>query len=161
MSKVIRALLAASLVALILPAGVTAHWPIVDRYSWVSQWYWSGHRAIDIAAPYGTRIVPIRTGQVVFAGWRSGGGGYQVYVSHGNGLYTVYCHMSRVHAWRGEWVRDESTVIGYVGASGDATGPHTHTEVWHGYPWHYGSYRVNPWYYIDSGWFFPYRYRAI
>src|SRR5438132_2351220 len=146
MSKLKRALLAALAVAFILPTAlptaVSAHWPIASRYSWVSQYYWSGHPAVDIAAPSGTRIVPIRSGRVVFAGWRNNCGGYQVIVSHGNGLYTGYYHLSKVRAWKGEWVTDQTTTIGYVGMSGCATGPHTHTEVWRGgVPWTSGAYR--------------------
>jgi murein DD-endopeptidase MepM/ murein hydrolase activator NlpD len=157
-NKLIRAFIAAGMVAAMLPATVSAHWPIVDRYAWISQWYSSSHRAIDIAAPSGTKIVPIRSGKVVYAGWKSDGGGYRVIVYHGNGTYSAYYHMSKVRAWKGEYVYDQRTVIGYVGQTGTATGPHTHTEVWHLYPWSSGSYRVNPWYFINSGWYLPYRY---
>ena len=157
--KWIRALVAASLVAIILPAAVLAHWPVEDRYSYVSQGYWSGHPADDLAAPYGTPVVPLRSGTVVVARWVSNCGGYQVWVSHGNGLYTAYYHLSRITSYRGEHVYDSTTVIGRVGESGCATGPHTHVEVWRGWPWGSGSYRVNPWTYIDSGTWLPYRYR--
>jgi murein DD-endopeptidase MepM/ murein hydrolase activator NlpD len=160
MIKLTRALLAALVVALVLPAAAFAHWPVAYRYSYISQWYSSGHPALDIAAPSGTRIVPIRSGKVVFAGWKSDCGGYRVIVSHGNGLYTGYYHMSKVNAWKGEWVTDQTTTLGYVGSSGCASGPHTHTEVWKGgYPWTSGAYRVNPWGYVDSGYYLPYRYR--
>jgi len=160
MAKLIRACIAACLVAILLPATASAHWPVANRYSYISQWYSYRHKALDIAAPTGTPIVPIRSGRVAFVGWRSDGGGYRVVVYHGYGLYTAYYHMSRTHAWKGEWVKDQSTVIGYVGSSGDATGPHSHTEVWrNGYPWSSGAYRVNPWWYVDSGWYLPYRYR--
>ena len=150
---------AALTVALILPAVVAASWPVASRSSWVSQGYHSYHRAYDVAASKGTPIVPIRSGKVVFAGWKHNCGGFQVYVSHGNGLYTGYYHMSRTSAWKGEYVHGESTWLGHVGATGCATGPHVHVEVWRGYPWAGGSYRVNPWNYIDSGTFEPYRYR--
>jgi len=157
-TKLISALIAAGLVAVILPATVAAHFPLVDRSAWISQWYTSRHHAIDIAAPTGTHIVPIRSGRVVWKGWDSGGGGYGVIVYHGNGLYSAYYHLSRIKVWKGEYVYDQRTVLGYVGMTGNATGPHTHTEVWHGYPWHSGSYTVNPWSYIDTGWYLPYRY---
>jgi murein DD-endopeptidase MepM/ murein hydrolase activator NlpD len=158
-NRIIRACIAAGIVAAVLPASAFAHFPIVDRYAYISQWYSTRHRAVDIAAPTGTRIVPIRSGRVVFAGWRSDGGGYRVIVYHGSGLYSAYYHMSRTRAWRGEYVYDQRTVIGYVGMTGYATGPHAHTEVWHGYPWSSGSYRVNPWSYINTGWYLPYRYQ--
>ncbi len=158
MRRSIRALLAALAVAIILPAAVLAHWPVVDRYAYVSQGYHYYHQADDLAAPLGTYVVPMRSGTVVFAGWKNNCGGYQVWISHGNGLYSGYYHLSRVLAWKGEWVTDQTTRIGRVGMTGCATGTHVHFEVWRGYPWASGSYRVNPWYYIDSGTYLPYRY---
>jgi len=159
MRKLTRALVAALIVAILVPSAALAVWPVGTRSSYVSQWYSSHHRAIDIAAPYGTRVVPIRSGRTVFAGWRNNCGGYQVWVSHGNGLYSAYYHLRREVSWRGEYVTGGSETIGYVGATGCATGPHVHLEVWRGYPWASGSYRINPWTYIDSGYYEPYRYR--
>lgn len=159
-TKLTRAVIAASLTAMILPATASAAWPIVDRSSYISQGYGWSHKALDIAAPYGTRVVPVRSGRVTFAGWRSNGGGYQVVVYHGNGLYSAYYHLSREVVYKGKWVYGQQTTLGYVGSSGKATGPHTHTEVWrNGSPWSSGAYRVNPWSYVDSGWYFPWRYR--
>jgi murein DD-endopeptidase MepM/ murein hydrolase activator NlpD len=159
MAKPIRAIVAALVVAIILPAAVLAHWPVADRYAYISQGYHSYHQANDLAAPRGTPVVPMRSGRVVFAGWRNNCGGYQVWVSHGNGLYSAYYHLSSVLAWKGEWVKDQTTRIGRVGASGCASGSHVHFEVWRGYPWGSGSYRVRPWYYINTGYYLPYRYR--
>jgi murein DD-endopeptidase MepM/ murein hydrolase activator NlpD len=159
MRKLTRALLASLVVAIVLPSAAMASWPLETRSSYISQWSSSHHRALDIAAAAGTRIVPIRSGRTVFAGWKNNCGGYQVWVSHGNGLYTAYYHMRRETSYRGEYVTGGSEVIGYVGTTGCATGPHVHVEVWKGYPWRSGSYRVNPWSYVDSGYFLPYRYR--
>ena len=147
----------ALLVIAVVPA--TASWPVASRSSYVSQYYSSSHRGNDIAASGGTRIVPIRSGRVVFAGWRSNCGGWQVWVSHGDGLYTAYYHMSKETSYAGKWVTRESTTLGYVGRSGCASGAHLHVEVWRGYPWRSGSYRVNPWNWIDSGYYLPLRYR--
>ncbi len=128
------------------PAPATYHggtfaWPVPGGY--ISQYYHYSHPAIDIAAPYGSRIVAAAGGTVIFAGWKSNGGGYQVWISHGSGLYTGYYHMSAITVGIGEHVgRGEQ--VGRVGMSGDATGPHCHFEVWRGYPWESGSYRVNP-----------------
>jgi len=158
----IRRVSFAALLALLLGVAVVAPaaaaWPVANRSSYVSQYYHRTHRADDIASARGTRIVPVYSGRVVFAGWRSNCGGYQVWVYHGNGLYTGYYHMSRETSWKGRWVSKSSSTLGYVGATGCATGPHLHVEVWHGYPWRSGSYRVNPWSYIDSGTYFPPRY---
>jgi murein DD-endopeptidase MepM/ murein hydrolase activator NlpD len=157
--KSIRAIAAALVVAVLLPVAVAATWPVSNRYSWISQGYHTSHKAYDIASYSGTPIVPIRSGRVVFAGWKNNCGGYQVWVSHGNGIYSGYYHMSRVSAYKGEYVTASYTRLGRVGRSGCASGNHLHVEVWRGYPWASGSYRVNPWYYIDSGTWLPYRYR--
>lgn len=138
-----------------LPAA--ANWPVISQASYVSQWSSSSHKAIDIASTRGALVVPIKAGRVVFAGWRSNCGGYQVWVNHGNGLYSAYYHLKVETTYRGESV-DAKNVIGSVGASGCASGPHLHIEVWKGYPWRDGSYRVNPWGYIDSGPYLPFRY---
>lgn len=138
-----------------LPA--TAAWPVVSGASYVSQWSSSRHKAIDIAARSGSFVVPIRDGRVVFAGWKSNCGGWQVWVNHGDGLYSAYYHLKVETTYRGERV-DANNVIGSVGRSGCATGPHLHIEVWKGYPWRSGSRRVNPWSYVDSGRYLPGRY---
>lgn len=158
MRKSIIALVATLVVALTLPASVAAQWPVANSKSYVSQGYTYRHKAYDIASYKGTKVVPMRKGQVVFAGRKSDCGGIQVYVSHGNGLYSAYYHLSAEYATRGQYVY-ESTMIGRVGESGCATGPHLHISVWRGYPWRSGSYRISPWPYIDSGTWFPARYR--
>jgi len=148
----------AALLALAVAVPATAQWPLGSRSTYVSRGFASYHKAYDLAAPGGTRIIPIRSGRVIFAGWKSNCGGYQVWVSHGNGLYSAYYHLRREISWSGRSVSSGST-LGYVGRSGCATGNHLHIEVWHGYPWRSGSYRVSPWRYIDSGYYLPYRYR--
>jgi murein DD-endopeptidase MepM/ murein hydrolase activator NlpD len=140
-----------------LPAG--ASWPVASRDSYRSQGFHTGHRANDVAADKGRRVVPIRSGTVVFAGWKSNCGGWQVWVSHGNGLYSAYYHLSREASSRGRHVTRQESTLGYVGSSGCVTGPHVHVEVWRGYPWRDGSHRVNPWDFIRSGSFLPSRYR--
>jgi murein DD-endopeptidase MepM/ murein hydrolase activator NlpD len=159
MRKLTRALVAALVVAIVFPISALAYWPVASRTSYVSRSFSSSHPGIDIAATAGTRVVPVRTGTTVFAGYKSNCGGYQVWVSHGNGLYSAYYHLSRETSYRGEVVSGGSETIGYVGRSGCATGPHLHVEVWRGFPWSRGSYRINPWSYIDNGYYLPYRYR--
>jgi murein DD-endopeptidase MepM/ murein hydrolase activator NlpD len=159
MRRSIRAIAAALTVALILPVAVLASWPVATRSSYISQGWHTYHRADDVAAAWGTPIVPIRSGKVVYEGYKHNCGGRQVYVAHGNGLYTAYYHMSSIAATKGEYVTRQSTRLGRVGESGCATGPHVHVEVWRGYPWASGSYRIGPWNYIDSGTYLPYRYR--
>jgi murein DD-endopeptidase MepM/ murein hydrolase activator NlpD len=116
-------------------------WPVPGGY--ISQYFHYSHPALDIAAPYGSRIVAAASGTVIFAGWKDDMGGYQVWISHGSGLYTAYYHMSAITVNVGERV-SRASQIGRVGMSGVATGPHCHFEVWRGYPWQGSSYRVNP-----------------
>jgi murein DD-endopeptidase MepM/ murein hydrolase activator NlpD len=111
--------------------------------NYISQYFHYGHLGIDIAATYGTPIVAPLAGVVVFAGWKSNGGGYQVWISHGNNLYTMSCHMSGVTVSTGQSV-GRGQGVGRVGMSGWATGPHDHFAVSIGYPWGGGSYFVNP-----------------
>jgi murein DD-endopeptidase MepM/ murein hydrolase activator NlpD len=119
------------------------HWPVVGGGNYISQPFWSGHPGVDIAAQYGTPIVAPLAGRVVYAGWKSNGGGYQVWLNYGNGVYSGFYHMSAVLVSVGQVVA-RGQRIGRIGTSGWATGPHVHFEVWIGYPWKSSSYRVNP-----------------
>lgn len=85
------------------------------------------HTGIDFGAAYGSPIAAAADGQVVAAGW-AGGYGREVQIAHGGGITTLYGHMSGIVARPGEMVR-QGQVIGYVGQSGLATGPHLHFEV--------------------------------
>jgi murein DD-endopeptidase MepM/ murein hydrolase activator NlpD len=119
-------------------------WPVAGGY--ISQYFHYGHYAIDIAADYGTRVKAAAAGTVIFAGWKSNGGGYQVWISHGSNLYTTYNHMSSISVGRGQHV-SRGQQVGRVGQSGNATGPHLHFEVWRGPVWSGGT-RVNPLLYL-------------
>jgi murein DD-endopeptidase MepM/ murein hydrolase activator NlpD len=121
-------------------SGGAFYWPVPG--GWISQYFSSYHPAIDIAAPQGTRVLAAAAGTVIFAGWKDNGGGYQVWISHGGGLFTTYNHMSAVLAHVGEHV-GRAQQVGRVGMTGNATGPHLHFEVWHGMVWGSGV-RVNP-----------------
>ncbi len=92
-----------------------------------------GYNAVDLAAPTGTSIMAAAGGTVIVArsgGWNGGYGNYVV-IQHGNGSQTLYAHMSKVAAYDGESVV-QGQVIGYVGETGDATGPHVHFEIRNG-----------------------------
>ena len=159
MRKFLVSLVLAVTASLAVAGTTNAAWPLATRHSYVTQWYWPGHKGIDISSGYcGTPIKAAGPGHVIFAGWKNNGGGYQVWISHENGWYSTYYHMRREVAYRGERVWTGRT-IGYAGQTGWATGCHVHIERWHGRPWRSTSYRVNPWSYIDSGYWLPYRYR--
>jgi murein DD-endopeptidase MepM/ murein hydrolase activator NlpD len=85
------------------------------------------HRGLDLAADYGTPVHAAADGVVRSAGW-DGGFGIKVDVDHENGYHTWYAHLSRVAVGPGTRVRKGET-IAYVGATGDATGPHLHYQV--------------------------------
>jgi len=86
------------------------------------------HRGVDYAAPVGTPVRAAGDGRVRFVG-RKGGYGNVIELEHGSGVVTVYGHLSRFAAQlrRGQHV-DLAQVIGYVGMTGLATGPHLHYE---------------------------------
>ena len=88
---------------------------------------WSRHSGIDLAAPYGTPIMATGSGVVTRAG-SNGGYGLMVGLDHGDGTETRYAHMSRYVVRPGDRV-SEGQVIGYVGSTGNSTGPHLHYEV--------------------------------
>ena len=85
------------------------------------------HRGVDYAAPTGTPIKAAGDGKVIHRG-RKGGYGNTVILQHGGNITTLYAHMSKFGRGRiGSRVR-QGQVIGYVGATGLATGPHLHYE---------------------------------
>jgi murein DD-endopeptidase MepM/ murein hydrolase activator NlpD len=88
------------------------------------------HAGVDFAAPTGTPILAAGAGSVVAAG-PNGGYGRWVKIRHGGGLATGYAHMSRIAAGihRRARVR-QGQVIGFVGSTGLATGPHLHFELY-------------------------------
>lgn len=90
-----------------------------------------GWNAVDIAAPKGTPIHAAAGGTVIIArnngGWNGGYGNYVV-ITHANGTETLYAHMTHAIVANGQQV-GAGQVIGYVGATGLATGPHLHFEV--------------------------------
>lgn len=85
------------------------------------------HEGIDFAAPTGTPIRAAAAGVVAAAGYEAGYGSF-VRLRHDHRLETVYGHMSRIAVVPGETV-PAGNVIGYVGSTGLATGPHLHFEV--------------------------------
>lgn len=85
------------------------------------------HNGIDVSAPSGARLVAAGKGTVISAGAR-GGYGNCVMIDHGDGLVSVYAHMSRISVRAGQAVASGAT-IGAVGSTGLSTGPHLHFEV--------------------------------
>lgn len=87
------------------------------------------HRGIDFAAKTGAEIVAVATGVVTWSGPRQGYG-RMVEITHGNGYVTRYAHNSQNMVAVGDHVQQGDT-IALMGATGRATGPNLHFEVWH------------------------------
>lgn len=85
------------------------------------------HKGLDIANFRGTPVYATAYGRVTFAGVRNGYG-YTVEIDHGYGFSTRYAHLSKILVRRGQYVK-RGDLIGKMGATGLATGPHLHYEV--------------------------------
>lgn len=85
------------------------------------------HNGIDIGASTGTPIKASDTGVVVFSGYQ-GSYGNLIKIDHKNGYVTYYAHCSRLVVNEGETVT-QGQLIGYVGNTGNSTGPHCHFEI--------------------------------
>ncbi len=114
--------------------GVKFIWPVVGPITSPFGWrldpvmhQWWIHTGIDIGVPYGTPIHAAASGRVIVAQWLNGYG-YTIIIDDGNGISNLYAHQERFAVAVGDQVQ-QGQVIGYVGATGWATGPHLHFEV--------------------------------
>lgn len=100
------------------------NWPITSNYGY----RWGRlHAGTDVGVPTGTTVRASRAGQVTVAGW-VGGYGYCVMIDHGDGITTVYGHLSEVTVSVGQYV-DQGQQIALSGNTGRSTGPHLHFEI--------------------------------
>lgn len=127
-------------------------WPVPGHTRVSSNYGWRNcpfhgrekHSGIDIPAPYGTSVKAAASGTVIYSGYL-GSYGNAIIIRHGNGLYTLYGHNSRLVARSGAKVSKGQTVA-KVGSTGSSTGNHCHFEVRKGGSG-YGN-DVNPWNYL-------------
>lgn len=94
-----------------------AHWP-----------YQPTHTGLDISDGKRTPIHPFKSGKVITAEWSNQGLGNHVVIDHGNGITSVYGHLSSIAVRVGQIV-DQSTVLGNEGTTGVSTGTHLHFEI--------------------------------
>lgn len=111
--------------------------PIAAAFRYTSPYGWrsdpftgvkSFHTGTDMACPQGTPILASQSGRVSTVGFNRIYGNY-VIIDHGNGYQTLYAHMYKAIAKKGDWV-SQGTKIGLVGSTGYSTGPHLHFMVY-------------------------------
>jgi len=109
-------------------------WPangrVSSRFGWRRHPVFGGrrhHNGIDIAARHGTNVFAADRGSVIISAYSSGYGNYIV-INHGNGMTTLYAHLSSRKVSVGTAV-SRGQVIGLIGSTGVSTGPHLHFEV--------------------------------
>ena len=130
-------------------------WPTNSGYTISSDYGWrvdpfsrtrNMHTGIDIAGTgYGSPVYAVNNGTIVRQEYHYSYGNF-IILNHNNGYYTLYAHMSRfagsskmgVNVSRGD-------IIGYVGQTGSATGPHLHFEAYVGGMPYRGGTRISPW----------------
>ena len=102
------------------------NYPVTSPYGDFRGYF--NHQGIDIIAPYGTEIIACAGGTVVEAKYTYYGWGNYVVIDHGNGMKTRYAHCSSLNVSVGDKVA-RGEVIGFVGATGDASCNHLHLEL--------------------------------
>lgn len=104
------------------------YWPAAGIITQEFTWYHSG---VDDAVPVGTPLVATKNGVVaeVHVGGYNWGYGTYIVVDHGNGIKSLYAHMSGVNVSVGQQVIGGESVVGWCGLTGRTTGPHVHFEI--------------------------------
>lgn len=130
---------------LVTPSVRPAEGYISSNYGWrFIAWHERGenyHTGIDIANDVGTPIYATANGKVSQAGWL-GGYGKAITIDHGNGYSSLYAHLSKIGVPVGQTIK-KGQLIGYMGATGNASGSHLHYEV------RINGKAVNPRKYLD------------
>lgn len=101
-------------------------WPVEDGI--ISQSFHSTHKALDIAVPIGTPVRAVDNGIVVKSGYSTVGYGGRVIIDHQIDYTTLYAHLTQALVEEGDIVQ-KGQIIGYVGSTGNSTGPHLHFEL--------------------------------
>lgn len=103
-------------------------WPANNHY--LSGYDYSSdiHPGIDLAGRLGNPIYAADNGVIVYAGWNNWGYGNVVVIDHGNGWQTLYAHQSVIAVGCGQSVM-QGSIIGYIGSTGNSSGPHLHFEM--------------------------------
>lgn len=115
-----------------LPADTTEEWawPVLGRITDTFGTRQGNHKGLDIAAPLGDHIYAVEEGIVKSSDFK-GSYGHVIFIEHPNGYETVYAHLSKRSVREGDTVK-KGQLIGYIGSTGNSTGPHLHFEVHNG-----------------------------
>jgi murein DD-endopeptidase MepM/ murein hydrolase activator NlpD len=116
--------------------GLTWSMPILT-YKYISTPFSYGHPGIDMTSYYNTPVYAATDGMVVEAGWSQIGYGQTIVLSHSNGYFTRYAHLSSIKVSLGQYV-SRGALIAAAGCTGHCTGVHLHFEV------HEGGNPINP-----------------
>lgn len=101
-------------------------WPTSGAISQRFRWY---HPGVDIANKAETPVLAADAGKIIIAGWPDNiGYGNRVLIDHGNGLTTLYAHLSSINVSVGQTLA-RGNLIGQIGSTGRSTGPHLHFEI--------------------------------
>jgi len=104
-------------------------WPTIGGHVSCPIWGYKGHTGVDIAGcGYGSNIYASAAGTVVKVKWGNTGYGYHVIINHGDGIQTLYAHMSNIYVKNGQYV-NQGDIIGAMGSTGNSTGTHLHFEI--------------------------------
>lgn len=117
---------------------------VLPAYTGISQGFRFNHPGIDITAPLGSKIYPIKAGTVIKVQYLNWDYGHAVWIDNGNNTVSVYGHMGKIFVEEGDSVTPDK-VIGEVGLTGRTTGPHLHLEV------HVDGEPINPQPYMALG----------
>ncbi len=101
-------------------------WPVPPGT--ITQYYWSGHPAIDIATYADQPVVASDSGTVIFSGWDTTGYGNLIIIDHGNDFWTYYAHNNRNLVGVGQGV-DQGQTIALSGSTGNSTGEHVDFRI--------------------------------
>ena len=86
------------------------------------------HLGVDLVGTGNKLLYPVNSGTVVYVKYNNGSYGTHLLVNHGNGVWSLYAHMSKVYVKEGQVV-NKDTILGVEGSTGNSTGSHVHLEI--------------------------------
>lgn len=110
-------------------------YPFKNGYTKTSDFGWrrlSGsddyHKGVDLVGSGSKHIYPVNNGTVVYVKSINGGYGNHILINHGDGVWSLYAHLSKVYVKSGQSV-NKNTILGVEGSTGNSTGSHLHLEI--------------------------------